>query len=165
MARCSDCGGSGENRCYYSTTETSPFPRILTGFRKLETEYTCSGGRLKSRFGSGSWENDVCPNCNGRGFLRCSSCGGSGMDASQPVYSQPAYSASVAVTPKRTWDYCGLSEQECSCTLERVCARDKCECGRPKVCVSHDCNCKLLKMCSDINCSCSRPKVCTVKAG
>ena len=79
--KCSKCYGAGENSCSYRYD----FYRdgFFLGGRK-DYYKVCSGGKLdtwqKSKYKDFVFESqtEVCSSCNGRGFLKCSDCAGSG---------------------------------------------------------------------------------------
>lgn len=57
------------------------------------------------------------------------------------------------------WDYCGIPGG-CGCSLPKVCAKDRCECNRRRVCIRDDsCSCGRMKLCANPSCGCSRPKI------
>lgn len=75
--RCVSCGGSGESRCYYVQKHTN-----IWGYEV--TDGKCEGGKYLRL---GMWSSregfdGACPECNGRGFLHCHRCSGSGRDES-----------------------------------------------------------------------------------
>jgi|GEM_PF-5212290 len=76
--RCPECKGAGELRCEY-TTEYVETPAVLW-FKETVGSYYCSGGHLKCSNCNVTplHEGDVCPRCNGRGFLPCATCAGHG---------------------------------------------------------------------------------------
>ncbi len=65
--QCASCSGCGESKCYYSVKG-----RILG---MVPWRLDCRGGRL---FGNHEGHGEVSSGCNGRGFIRCSCCGGRG---------------------------------------------------------------------------------------
>lgn len=70
---CYVCGGKGESRCTYVSTHTN-----IWGYSN--TNGKCEGGRFRvlGAWGNEGGFNGYCPECNGRGFNRCSSCNGDG---------------------------------------------------------------------------------------
>ena len=66
--KCQACGGAGESRCMYEERWANWFSTGSTVTAR------CAGGIVK--FGNG--QEKYCPDCNGRGFFRCTACAGRG---------------------------------------------------------------------------------------
>lgn len=77
--KCPECGGSGENICNYSFEgEKGGF--LLGAYHYM---HKCEGGKLNRCDYDKPWivyerNLQTCSNCNGRGYVNCSKCGGSG---------------------------------------------------------------------------------------